>query len=171
MHSGQRHLLRSESPGSGASAMTSTGQPGSERQLTFRPGCFGQNSSSIRFSLRMDILPENVLYYLWFKRLNGNGEFPGAPQAYCRFCTEICVLHRNSHRLGSRNQAASDSGDDAAYLTESFSARKIPGFTVDNQLAEKSLDWLIQCKNDPACMGVFVNHDPTVPEQELEVML
>ena len=62
-------------------------------------------------------------------------------------------------------------GNDAAYLPESFSAHKIPGFTVDNRLAEKSLDWLIQCKNDPACMGVFVNHDPTVPEQELEVML
>lgn len=62
-------------------------------------------------------------------------------------------------------------GNDAAYLPESFSEHKIPGFTVNNQLAEKSLDWLIQRKNDPACMGVFVNHDPTVPEQELEVTL
>ena len=60
-------------------------------------------------------------------------------------------------------------GNDAAYLPESFSGHQIPGFTVDNRLAEKSLDWLIQCKNDPACIGVFVNHDPTVPEQELEV--
>ena len=60
-------------------------------------------------------------------------------------------------------------GNDAAYLPESFSEHKIPGFTVDRQLAEKSLDWLIQCKNDSACMGVFVNHDPTVPEQEWEV--
>ena len=62
-------------------------------------------------------------------------------------------------------------GNDAAYLPESFSEHKIPGFTINNQLAEKSLDWLIQCKNDPACTGVFVNHDPTVSEQELEVKL
>ena len=60
-------------------------------------------------------------------------------------------------------------GNDAAYLPESFSRHQIPGFTVNNELAEKSLDWLIQCKNDPACMGVFVNHDPTVAEQELVV--
>lgn len=62
-------------------------------------------------------------------------------------------------------------GNDAAYLPESFSKHKIPGFTVNNQLAAKSLDWLIQCKNDPSCLGVFVNHDPTVHEQTLEVQL
>lgn len=62
-------------------------------------------------------------------------------------------------------------GNDAAYLPESFSERRIPGFTVNNQLAAKTLDWLIQCKNDPSCMGVYVNHDPTVQEQELEVQL
>lgn len=62
-------------------------------------------------------------------------------------------------------------GNDAAYLPESFSKRRIPGFTIDDQLAMKSLDWLIQCKNDPSCMGVYVNHDPTVQEQELEVEL
>ena len=62
-------------------------------------------------------------------------------------------------------------GNDAAYLPESFSQHRIPGFTVDNDLAEKSLDWLIQCKNDPDCKGVFVNHDPTVKEQILEVQI
>lgn len=60
-------------------------------------------------------------------------------------------------------------GNDGAYLPESFSERIIPGFTVDNALAAKSLDWLIGCKNDPDCIGVFVNHDPTVAEQTLEV--
>lgn len=60
-------------------------------------------------------------------------------------------------------------GNDAAYLPESFSEHRIPGFTVDHRLAEKSLDWLIQCKNDPACIGVYVNHDPTVQEQKIEV--
>lgn len=62
-------------------------------------------------------------------------------------------------------------GNDNAYLPESFSERRIPGFTVDKKMAEKSLDWLIQCKNDPDCKGVFANHDPTVEEQILEVNL
>lgn len=62
-------------------------------------------------------------------------------------------------------------GNDAAYLPESFSEHKIPGFSVNNRLATKSLEWLIQCKNDPACIGVFVNHDPTVREQTLEIQL
>lgn len=62
-------------------------------------------------------------------------------------------------------------GNDAAYLPESFSEHKIPGFTVNRTLAGKSLDWLISCKRDPACMGVYVNHDPAVEEQILEVNL
>ena len=62
-------------------------------------------------------------------------------------------------------------GNDAAYLPESFSEHHIPGFTVDKKLAEQSLNWLIQCKNDPDCLGVYVNHDPTVQELELEVDL
>lgn len=60
-------------------------------------------------------------------------------------------------------------GNDAAYLPESFSEHIIPGFTVDKKLAAKSLEWLIGCKRDPSCMGVYVNHDPTVQEQVLEV--
>lgn len=62
-------------------------------------------------------------------------------------------------------------GNDAAYLPESFSEHKIPGFSVNNRLATKSLEWLIQCKNDPSCIGVFVNHDPTVTEQIVEISL
>lgn len=62
-------------------------------------------------------------------------------------------------------------GNDAAYLPESFSEHRLPGFTVDNTLAEKSLDWLIECRNAPACKGVFVNHDVTVHEQKLEVII
>lgn len=62
-------------------------------------------------------------------------------------------------------------GNDVAYLPESFSQHRIPGFTVNDHLAEKSLDWLIACKNNPSCKGVFVNHDPTVEEQQLEVIL
>lgn len=62
-------------------------------------------------------------------------------------------------------------GNDAAYLPESFSRHKIPGFSVNNSQSATSLDWLIKCKNDPECKGVFVNHDPTVREQIIEVNL
>lgn len=60
-------------------------------------------------------------------------------------------------------------GGDAAYLPESFSGQIIPGFSVDDELAAKSLKWLTKCREDLLCMGVFVNHDPTVCEQILEV--
>lgn len=61
--------------------------------------------------------------------------------------------------------------NDAAYLQESFTEHRIPGFTVNDQLAVKSLDWLIQCKQDLSCVGVYVNHDFVVREQTLEVEL
>lgn len=62
-------------------------------------------------------------------------------------------------------------GNDAGYLAESFSEHKIPGFTVNKKLASKSLDWLTQCKADPSCLGVFVNHDPNVSEQCLTLKI
>lgn len=60
-------------------------------------------------------------------------------------------------------------GNDAAYLNENFTNKIIPGFSVNNEWCKKSLDWLIKCKNDANCKGVFVNHDPSVEEQMLEV--
>lgn len=60
-------------------------------------------------------------------------------------------------------------GGDAAYVPDSFNKEIIPGFTVDNELARRSLKWLIECKNDKDCLGVFVNHDPSVIEQVIEV--
>lgn len=60
-------------------------------------------------------------------------------------------------------------GNDAAYLTENFTNRIIPGFSINNEWCEKSLDWLIKCRNDSKCKGVFVNHDPMIKEQILEV--
>lgn len=62
-------------------------------------------------------------------------------------------------------------GSDAAYLPESFSQRRLPGFLVNAAQAEKSLDWLLECREDPMCRGVFVNHDPTVREQMMELEL
>ncbi len=60
-------------------------------------------------------------------------------------------------------------GSDAAYVSDNFTRRIIPGFSVNNEWCEQSLDWLIKCRNDPACKGVFVNHDPDIKEQILEV--
>lgn len=62
-------------------------------------------------------------------------------------------------------------GSDAAYLPESFSRHIIPGFTVDAKLARESLEWLIECRSEPGCAGVYVNHDPTVSEQTIRLSL
>lgn len=60
-------------------------------------------------------------------------------------------------------------GNDGAYVSDSFEKHIIPGFTVDNKKARASLEWLISCRNDPDCIGVFVNHDSTIAEQIVEV--
>ena len=57
--------------------------------------------------------------------------------------------------------------DDAAYLQASFEEKRIPGFTVDNALAEKSLAWLIACCEDPDCIEVLANHDPSISEHTI----
>ena len=57
--------------------------------------------------------------------------------------------------------------DDAAYLQASFEGRRIPGFTVDNAQAEKSLAWLIACREDPNCIEVLANHDPSITEHTI----
>lgn len=89
----------------------------------------------------------------------------------------ILLVHTPGHSHGSFSVLIQGAegyivlGNDAAYLPESFSEHRIPGFTTNKMLAEKSLDWLIACKNDPRCLGVYVNHDPTVQEQRLEISM
>lgn len=58
---------------------------------------------------------------------------------------------------------------DAAYTQKSLQERHIPGFTVDDKLAEKSLDWLCQCAADENCILVAANHDPAISEQTIEL--
>lgn len=58
---------------------------------------------------------------------------------------------------------------DAAYIPESYENKVIPGMSVDDELSLKSLEWLIDCKNDPKCLGVFANHDPSVEEGVIEL--
>lgn len=59
--------------------------------------------------------------------------------------------------------------NDGAYMRESFEQKIIPGFTVDNGLAVKSLEWLCMCREDEGCMEVLANHDPGVKEHVVEL--
>lgn len=56
---------------------------------------------------------------------------------------------------------------DAAYTQQSFEEHIIPGFIVNKAEAEKSLEWLCQCQNDPNCIEVLANHDPSVKEHTI----
>lgn len=58
---------------------------------------------------------------------------------------------------------------DAAYTQKSITERRIPGFTVDKVLAERSLEWVCQCATDPNCLLTAANHDPAVEEQVIEL--
>lgn len=87
----------------------------------------------------------------------------------------VSLIHTPGHSHGlfsvkiQRNNEYIILGNDAAYLQESFDKTIIPGFTVDKNLAKESLKWLIDCNNDEACQGVYVNHDSSIKEQILEV--
>ena len=59
--------------------------------------------------------------------------------------------------------------NDGAYVQESFEKKIIPGFTVDNDLAAKSLEWLCTCREDGNCIEVLANHDPGVKEHVVEL--
>jgi len=69
----------------------------------------------------------------------------------------------------SNNEKYAVLGNDVAYTPKSFEKNVIPGFTVNNKMAKKSLAWLCDCKKDPACIEVLVNHDPTVKEHTIEL--
>lgn len=58
--------------------------------------------------------------------------------------------------------------NDGAYLQESYEKHIIPGFVVDKTLAEKSLEWLTDCKNDAKCLEVLANHDPCIKEHTIK---
>lgn len=87
----------------------------------------------------------------------------------------VLLVHTPGHSYGHFSVLVSGDdgyiviGGDAAYLPDSFEKHVIPGFSVNKTWANKSLDWLIACKNDKNCKGVFVNHDPTVNEQIIQI--
>ena len=69
-----------------------------------------------------------------------------------------------STRISSGEQYLLLSGD-TTYTQESISQKRISGFTVDKQLAKRSLDWIFDCAQDPNCILIAANHDPQIPEQ------
>lgn len=84
----------------------------------------------------------------------------------------LILVHTPGHSEGHTSiKVQSEDGHyliiagDAAYIEESYSTHTIPGFSVNDDLASKSLDYLIECRNDPMCLGVFANHDPSIEEQ------
>lgn len=88
----------------------------------------------------------------------------------------IILIHTPGHSKGHISvKISSDDGHylilagDAAYVEESYTEHTIPGFSVDDELSTKSLDYLIECRADPLCLGVFANHDPNIAEQILEI--
>ena len=58
---------------------------------------------------------------------------------------------------------------DTIYTQRSIQEKRIPGFTVDKRLAEKSLEWICQCAADENCLLVAANHDPAIGEQVVEL--
>ncbi len=88
---------------------------------------------------------------------------------------KILLVHTPGHSKGHFSVVVNGEngfvvlGSDAAYVPESFEKEIIPGFLTSKTLAQKSLAWLIECKRNENCKGVFVNHDPTVQEQIIEI--
>lgn len=58
---------------------------------------------------------------------------------------------------------------DTAYTQKSIKEKRIPGFTVDKNLARESLAWICKCAEDEDCLFVAANHDPTIKEQVIEL--
>jgi N-acyl homoserine lactone hydrolase len=58
---------------------------------------------------------------------------------------------------------------DTFYTQRNLLEHRIPGFTVDRRLAEYSLDYMYCLKDDPDCIGLFANHDPSVKAQIIEL--
>lgn len=54
---------------------------------------------------------------------------------------------------------------DSVYTQCSIKEYIIPGFTVDNILASKSVGWICACAADENCLLTALNHDPEIKEQ------
>jgi len=58
---------------------------------------------------------------------------------------------------------------DVGYAARSWREMILPGFTVDKQKAEASLEWAKRCSMDTHCREVLANHDPDVIPHVIEL--
>lgn len=58
---------------------------------------------------------------------------------------------------------------DAAYSQYAIDNNILPGITVDDALAQRSLDWLRLHNSEPNCLGVYANHDRDIKPHIIEL--
>ena len=79
----------------------------------------------------------------------------------------------HSHGLFSAKISAGDQyvvlAGDTVYTQKSIREKIIPGFTVNTELAKKSIGWICECADDNNCLMVAANHDPAIREQVIEL--
>ena len=57
---------------------------------------------------------------------------------------------------------------DAAFSPRNWQEEISPGFGFDEEMQRKSLRWLREMAEDPACAGVLCSHDPDLSPGTLE---
>ncbi|MGN1052602.1 MAG: N-acyl homoserine lactonase family protein [Candidatus Scatosoma sp.] len=58
---------------------------------------------------------------------------------------------------------------DCAYTHASWQEMRLPGFTVNKKLAEKSLEWIKETAQNEKCVAVLANHDFEIKEQTITI--
>ena len=58
---------------------------------------------------------------------------------------------------------------DAAFSERSWREKILPGFGFNEKAMLKSFDWIEQQAEDPDCVAVIANHDPSVQPQTIEL--
>lgn len=88
---------------------------------------------------------------------------------------KVLLVSTPGHTHGHFSAVVSDNGKyvvlagDAVYTRRSIEEHILPGFTVDEELARKSVEWVCDCDKDENCLLVAANHDPEVRPQTIEL--
>lgn len=87
----------------------------------------------------------------------------------------LLLVNTPGHSHGHFSAVISNEGryvvlaGDSVYTQRSIKERIIPGFTVDDELARKSVDWICSCSEDRSCLLVAPDHDPSITPQTIEL--
>lgn len=105
--------------------------------------------------------------YFWFK---GTGIGPNW-WSYDLFGDgSVSFIHLPGHTTGHTGVKIENDGkfvilaSDACYTAENVEKLRVPGFGFSEKSMLKSLKWLKAESEKPECLGIFANHDPSVPE-------